>query len=71
MMKRLTRDEARRAREMLIDAAQGNGDIEAATKAVERAAFMQFIWMPGTAPRSKSCRRLEAGSKATRRRSKR
>jgi len=39
--------------ELLMAAAERNGDIDAATKAVERAAFMQFIWTPGTAPRSK------------------
>jgi hypothetical protein len=43
-----------RAAELLIEAAERKGDIDAATKAVERAAFMQFIWAPGTSPRSKS-----------------
>jgi hypothetical protein len=43
-----------KATEMLMEAAERKGDIEAATEAVERAGFMQFLWMPGTAaPRSK------------------
>ena len=36
-----------KATESLIESAERDGDIEAATKAVERAAFMQFIWTPG------------------------
>jgi hypothetical protein len=42
-----------KATELLIAAADCNGSIEAATEAVERAGFMQFLWMPITAPHSK------------------
>jgi hypothetical protein len=42
-----------KATELLMEAAERKGNIEAATKAVERAGFMQFLWMPGTPPRSK------------------
>jgi hypothetical protein len=38
----------------LMEAALHEGDIKAATEAIERAGFMQYIWMPRTAPRSKS-----------------
>jgi hypothetical protein len=37
----------------VMEAAERKGSIEAATAAVERAGFMQFLWMPGTPPRSK------------------
>jgi hypothetical protein len=42
-----------KATESLIEAAERNGDIEAATKAVERAALMQFIWMPSASAKQK------------------
>jgi hypothetical protein len=29
-----------------MEAAERKGDIEAATESVERAGFMQFMWMP-------------------------
>ena len=31
-----------------MEAALHEGDINAATEAIERAGFMQFIWMPRT-----------------------
>jgi hypothetical protein len=31
-----------------MEAALHEGDIKAATEAIERAGFMQFIWMPRT-----------------------
>jgi hypothetical protein len=37
-----------KATELLMEAANRNGSIEAATEAVERAGFMQFLWMPIT-----------------------
>jgi hypothetical protein len=43
-----------KATELLIAAADRNGSIEAATEAVERAGFVPFLWMPGTATRSKA-----------------
>ena len=39
--------DAARASELLIAAADRNGSIEDATEAVERAGFLQFMWMPG------------------------
>jgi hypothetical protein len=36
------------ATELLMGAALHEGDIEAATEAIERAGFMQFMWMPIT-----------------------
>lgn len=39
------------ASKLLMAAAERKGDIEAATEAIERAGFMQFMWMPGTVPR--------------------
>jgi hypothetical protein len=36
---------------LLMEAALHEGDIGAATEAIERAGFMQFMWMPGTVPR--------------------
>ena len=38
-----------RAPELLMEAAERKGRIEAATEAVERAGFLQFLWMPGMA----------------------
>jgi hypothetical protein len=37
-----------KATELLKQAADHDGSIEAATEAVERAGFMQFMWMPAT-----------------------
>jgi hypothetical protein len=37
-----------KATELLMAAAERKGDIEAATGAVERAGFLQFMWMPAT-----------------------
>jgi len=37
-----------KATELLMEAAERNGSIEAATEAVERAGFLQFMWMPIT-----------------------
>jgi hypothetical protein len=34
------------ASKLLMAAAERKGSIEAATEAVERAGFMQFLWMP-------------------------
>jgi hypothetical protein len=42
-----------KATELLMQAALHEGDIEVATEAIERAGFLQFLWMPGNAPRSK------------------
>jgi poly(3-hydroxybutyrate) depolymerase len=44
----------RRATELLMEAALHEGDIKTATEAIERAGFIQFLWMPRTSPRSKS-----------------
>ena len=38
-----------KATELLMQAADRDGSIEAATEAVERAGFLQFLWMPGMA----------------------
>jgi hypothetical protein len=35
-----------KAAELLMEAAMHEGDVGAATEAIERAGFMQFIWMP-------------------------
>jgi hypothetical protein len=37
-----------RATERLMEAALHEGDIRAATEAIERAGFVQFLWMPRT-----------------------
>jgi hypothetical protein len=34
-----------------MEAAERKGDIEAQTDAVERAGFIQFMWIPGTPSR--------------------
>ena len=47
------RNSWQKASELLIAAADRDGSIEAATEAVERAGFMQFLWMPGTPPPQK------------------
>ena len=37
-----------KATELLMQAPERNGSIEAATEAVERAGFLQFMWIPIT-----------------------
>jgi hypothetical protein len=39
-----------KATALLMEAAERKGDIEAATDAVGRAGFMQFLWMLGAEP---------------------
>jgi hypothetical protein len=42
------RNSWQRATELLMEAALHEGDINVATEAIERAGFMQFMWMPRT-----------------------